>query len=356
MLKKPEQYHPRETPESEPAKLLHGASELQKFSRRTLLGMGALAGVAFTDMIYTKEIQRERNYVDIKTISNKETYNTFPNSSWLFFPGFKTSWEEADWMASTLEPTMKERGQIARVGYSNTGFDMDTIYRAVRTHIAKNNLTDLFFYGHSFGGMAAVEIAARLQQDETPVNVRLISLDSTPHSRYDVKDQQMFDDIALTYNPEYLTPSTARAVMELSERVVHKNERSWLTVFQQTIDQLKPAAPSTQLMQTEAVYIYGYHADRYSNRLNPNTRISYMGNPLDDTVDFHGAVAGWKQDLPHNFLASPYSTTGTHPAHASPQWNGGIYNMQLREIQHFLLPLPNTKPSGVKNTLKPLPA
>lgn len=321
-----------------------------------LLGMGVLAGLTLTDMIYTKEIQRERDYVDIKTLSSKETFKEFPNASWLFFPGFKTSWEEADWMASTLEPTMKERGQIARIGYSNTGFDMDAIYKAVRIHVAKNNLSELFFYGHSFGGMAAVEIAARLQQDNIPTSVRLIAMDSTPHNRTDVKDQQMFDDIALTYSPDYLAPSTARAVLELGERVVHKNERSWPTVIQQTLDQLKPAAPSTELMQTEAVYIYDYRARRYSNQLNPDTKIGYIGNPFDDTVDFHAAIAGWEQALPDNFLAVPFSTTGTNPPHASPQWNGGIYNMQLREIQSFLLPMPSTKVPVVKNPNKPLPA
>jgi pimeloyl-ACP methyl ester carboxylesterase len=321
-----------------------------------LLGMGAIASLTLTDMIYTKEIQRERNYVDIKTLSDKTTREKFPHSSWLFFPGFKTSWEEADWMASTIEPTLKARGQIARIGYSNTGFNMDNIYQSVRRHVTKNDLSELFFYGHSFGGMAAVEVAARLARDNIPVDVRLIAMDSTPHSRDDVKDQQMFDDIALTYSPDYLAPSTARAVLELGERVVHKNERSWSTVLQQTLDQLKPAAPSTELMQTEAVYIYDYNASRYGRQLNQNTKICYMGNPFDDTVDFQAAIAGWERALPDNFLSVPFSTTGTHPPHASPQWNGTIYNMQLREIQSFFLPLPETTQQMTKNTLKPMPA
>lgn len=339
MLKHPEHHHHRHTPENESVELLQSAQEIRKFSRRTLFGMAALAGVTLTDMIYTKEIQRERDYVDVKTISDQETAEKFPGSAWLFLPGFKTSWEEADWMASSLEPTMKERGQIARVGYSNTGFVFEDIYQSVRSYIDTNKLHDLFLYGHSFGGMLAVQMAARLERDKAPVNVRLITLDSSPHSRDDVKDQQMFDDIALTYSPDYLAPTTARAVLELSERVVHKNERSWQTVIQQTIDQLKPAAPSTELMQTEARYIYSYHANNFADQLNPQTKVCHMGNPLDDTVDFAQAHTGWQQSLPHNFFSVPYSTVGTHPPHASPQWNSGIYNTQLREIQHFLLPL-----------------
>lgn len=356
MLKQPEHHHLRRTPIEEPIELLQSVQEVRKISRRMLLGMAALAGIAYADMSYTKEIQRERNYVDIKTISSKETAEKFPNNSWLFLPGFKTSWEEADWMAGSLQQTMQERGQIARVGYSNTGFVFEDIYQSVRSHIDQNNLHDLFLYGHSFGGMLAVQVAARLEQDNAPVNVRLITLDSSPHSRDDVKDQQMFDDIALTYSPNYLTPTAARAVLELGERVAHKNERSWQTVVQQTIDQLKPAAPSTELMQTEAVYIYSYNAGRYTDKLNPLTKVCHIGNPLDDTVDFARAHTGWQQALPHNFLSAPYSTVGTHPPHASPQWNSGIYNAQLREIQYFLLPLQASQSSPVKKPRIAMPA
>lgn len=356
MLKQPEHHHLRQTPIQESTELLRSAQEVKKFSRRTFFGLAALTGVALADTNYTKEIQRERDYVDVKTVSDQETANKFPHSAWLFLPGFKTSWEEADWMTGSLEPTMKERGQIARVGYSNTGFVFENIYQSVRRHVESHDLHELFLYGHSFGGMLAVQLAARLEQDKAPATVSLITLDSSPHSRADVKDQQMFDDIALTYSPDYLAPTTARAVLELGERVAHKNERSWQTVIQQTVDQLKPAAPSTELMQTEAVYIYDYSAGRYADQLNPATKICHLGNPLDDTVDFAQAHAGWKQALPHNFLVLPYSTVGTQPPHASPQWNSAIYNTQLREIQYSLLPDNVASHLPVKKYLIALPA
>ena len=150
----------------------------------------------------------------------------FPNASWFLFPGYKTSWEEAQWILNALRGSLNKRGQLAAVGYSNLGLDIDQIVIAVIEHVRAHKLTTLYFYGHSFGGMVATQVAARLRELHG-VEVAFILLDSSPYSRCDVLDQSWFDGVVFLYESGFRFPSVLRGGYELGERMLHKDERSW---------------------------------------------------------------------------------------------------------------------------------
>ena len=133
---------------------------------------------------------------------------TIPNASWFLFPGYKTSWEEAQWILNALRGALNKRGQLAAVGYSNQGLDIDQVVIAVIEHVRARKLTKLYFYGHSFGGMVATQVAARLRELHG-VEVEFILLDSSPYSRSDVLDESWFDGVVFLYESGFRIPIRA---------------------------------------------------------------------------------------------------------------------------------------------------
>lgn len=320
------------------ARLLRYASELKKFSRRTfLIGAGA-SSVLAADMIFTKRVQAERRTTKILPVGDDFAETYYPQASWILFPGYKTSWEEAQWILNSLRGAMHQRGQLAAVGYSNLGLDIDEVTAAVVLHIRERKLTRLFFYGHSFGGMVATQVAARLRELHG-VSVEFILLDSSPFSRGDVLDQSWFDGVVFLYESGFHIPSVLRGGYEFGERVVHKNERTWQQVLDQTLEQLSPIAPSSDLVQSESAYIYHFDAERFVGQLG-EARMAYIGNPRDDTVNYQTARESWARTFPDNMASAERQTEGALPAHASPQWNPFVYKPIVESLQNELFALP----------------
>jgi pimeloyl-ACP methyl ester carboxylesterase len=255
----------------------------------------------------------------------------------VLFPGYKTSWEEGLWILNSLRPTMARRAQMAVVGYSNRGLDVSNIVAALNRYVRNFQLEKLYFYGHSFGGMVAVEVAARLAARGIPVE--LIVLDSSPHTKFDVLEQEMFDGVVFLYEAGYQIPSVVRGGYELGERIAHKNERSWRQVIDQTLEQVSPLAPSSALIQSQASYIYHFDPTRFGDALG-GTQLAYLGNPNDTVVDYATARAGWADKFPANLVLPDLVTEGARPAHASPQWNPLIYRPLVQTVQERLVPLP----------------
>lgn len=320
----------------DPADFLKSAESLQRFSRRRFLAGSALGLTLAADLFVTRRIQRHREDLEILRVRDDAAERRFPTASWFLFPGYKTSWEETVWILNSLRPALAARGQLAGVGYSNRGLDVDDIVAAVYRYIRNHQLRRIYFYGHSFGGMLAVEVAARLL--ERGVAVELILLDSSPAGAQDVLDRAMFQGVAALYDAGYRIPSVLRGGYELGERVLHKDERTWNTVVDQTLEQLSPLAPSTTLIQSEASYIYHFDAWRYSSALG-GTSLVFFGNPDDRTVDYFRAKAAWAEAFPRNLVSDSLVTEGAGPAHASPQWNPGIYQQVVREaLAHYSPP------------------
>ncbi|RNL50083.1 alpha/beta hydrolase [Arthrobacter oryzae] len=319
--------------------MLHLAGGLRRFSRRSLLvGTGA-ASLLAADMLFTRKVQTERRVNQILTVQDDVAERFFPRASWILFPGYKTSWEESQWILGSLRGALNKRGQLAAVGYSNLGLDVDKIVIAVIEHVRAHKLTTLYFYGHSFGGMLATQVAARLKELHG-VEVAFILLDSSPASRRDVLDQSWFEGVVFLYESGFRFPTVLRGGYELGERVLHKDERSWGKILDQTMEQLSPIAPSSVLIQSESAYIYHFDPTRFVGKLG-EAKMAFIGNPWDRTVDYESARDSWSLIFKANMLSSDFRTDGARPAHASPGWNPSIYRPIIEELQDELVPLPS---------------
>ncbi len=321
------------------ARTLHLAGELHRFSRRSLLiGTGA-ASLLAADMLFTRKVQTERRVNKILTVQDDVAERFFPRASWILFPGYKTSWEESQWILSSLRGALNKRGQLAAVGYSNLGLDVDKIVIAVIEYVRARDLTTLYFYGHSFGGMLATQVAARLRELHG-LEVAFILLDSSPASRRDVLDRSWFEGVVFLYESGFRFPTVLRGGYELGERVLNKDERSWGQIVDQTMEQLSPIAPSSVLIQSESAYIYHFDPSRFVGKLG-ETKMAFVGNPWDRTVDYESARDSWALTFEANMVSSDLRTDGARPAHASPGWNPSVYRPIIEELQDELVPLPS---------------
>ena len=320
------------------ARLLADAAALKQFSRRGFLAGAGASGILAADMLLTRQVQSSRRVTRILQVTDDFADVYYPDASWILFPGYKTSWEEAQWILNSLRGALNKRARLAAVGYSNLGLHIDDVVIAVIEHVRAHNLTKLFFYGHSFGGMVATQVAARLLEIHG-VEVEFIVLDSSPYSKHDVLDQSWFDGVVFLYEHGFRLPSAIRGGYELGERVIHKDERTWRQIMDQTLEQLSPIAPSSLLVQTESAYIYHFDGTRFTEKIG-NARMAYLGNPRDRTVRYQTAVEAWAVAFKANMVSTDLQTLGAAPAHASPGWNPNIYRPLLDRLldDHFPLP------------------
>jgi pimeloyl-ACP methyl ester carboxylesterase len=329
---------PQDRRGSSAARLLAEAAALKRFSRRTFLTGAGASGLLAADMLLTREVQSQRRTNKILPVPDNFADAYYPDASWFLFPGYKTSWEEAQWILNSLRGSLNKRARLAAVGYSNQGLDIDEVVIAVIEYVRAQKLTKLFFYGHSFGGMVATQVAARLLELHG-VEVQFIVLDSSPYSKHDVLDQSWFDGVVFLYERGFRFPSALRGGYELGERVIHKDERSWRQILDQTLEQLSPIAPSSVLVQTESAYIYYFDGSRFAGRIG-NAKMAYLGNPRDRTVRYQTAAEAWAVAFKDNMVSTDLQTTGAAPAHASPGWNPNVYNPLLEELLNGFFPLP----------------
>ena len=319
--------------------MLRDAVELKRFSRRSFLIGAGTASLLAADMLFTRRVQTERRTNRIIEVRDDVAERYHPHASWILFPGYKTSWEEAQWILNALRGSLNKRGRLAAVGYSNEGLDIDEVVIAVIEHVRANNLTTLYFYGHSFGGMVATQVAARLRELHG-VEVAFILLDSSPASRHDVLDQSWFEGVVLLYESGFRFPAVLRGGYELGERMLHKNERSWGQVVDQSLEQLSPIAPSSVLIQSESAYIYHFDASRFIGKLGA-TKMAFIGNPRDKTVDYETARDVWSLTFQNNMISDGLRTDGARPEHASPGWSPFVYRPIIEKLQNDFFPLPN---------------
>jgi len=320
------------------ARILPHVSRIKRTSRRNFLITAGVSVALAGDMLFTRRVQAERRATKILRVPDSYSDLYFPKASWILFPGYKTSWEEAQWILNSLRPALHQRGRLAAVGYSNLGLDVDEIVRELVLHVRELGLEKLYFYGHSFGGMLATQVAARLLELHG-VETQLIVLDSSPFSRADVLDQSWFDGVVFLYENGFRIPSVLRGGYELGERVAHKDERTWRQILDQSLEQLSPIAPSSVLIQTESAYIYHFDGLRLAGKIG-SAKMAFLGNSKDNTVNYESARAGWSKVFAANMKLPVLSTEGARPAHASPQWSADVYRPLLERVQNELEPLP----------------
>lgn len=325
-------------PDNEAVHRLRMAHGLHRLSRRSFLIASAFALATSADLAATRRLQAERSDPRILVLEDEAADRRFPRSSWVLFPGYKTSWEEGLWIMNSLRPALTRRGQLAVAGYSNRGLDLGHLAEVLQRHVRDRGLHRLYFYGHSFGGMVAVEMTARLRAEGIPVE--LILMDSTPYSRFDVLDRTMFEGVVFAYKAGYQVPSVLRGGYELGERIVNKHERSWRTVIEQSMEQLSPLAVSSALIQSQSAYIYHFEGRGFASQLG-GTKIAWLGNPADKTVNYGTARRSWLVNFKDNMLTNELVTAGAVPAHASPQWNPAVYQPLIEAVEDSHIPMPS---------------
>ncbi len=77
-------------------------------------------------------------------------------------------------------------------------------------------------------------------------------------------DQSWFEGVVFLYESGFRFPTVLRGGYEFGERMLHKDERSWGQVLDQSLEQLLPIAPSSVLIQSESAYIYHFEATRFA--------------------------------------------------------------------------------------------
>lgn len=315
--------------------LVDSSERLENLSRRSLLAGGLAVGLVTADMALTDHLQAERSRVQIAEVSDDETREKFPHSAWLVVPGFKMGWDDSRAIAEKLTPSMSERGRVAYMGYSNQGLNLNEIKYNLDAFVEKEDIHELYLYGHSFGGMVALELASHMQKN-TDIDCSTLLQDSSPSSREDVKARAELNTLTLLNTLNIPIPTCGRAVFELGERTVNKHERTFSDIYHQTVEQLRPGAPSSRLIRTEAAYIQHFDAREFS--LRPNTNVAMLANMADETINISSATHHWS-DLLKDAFKEVLWTNGARPAHASPFWNQGIYNQKILTAQQTLLPL-----------------
>ena len=303
-------------------------------SRRRFLGFIAITAVIAAADRIANEPPKEHTRIDIKTLDDKEASRNFPNTAWIFVPGFNTSWDDSERYMKALQPVLRERGQMARIGYSNNGLDTSDLYDKLLSYARSHDLTTLNLYGHSFGGMLSVQIAARLRSDG--IHVPLIALDSSPSSAGDVIDRTQFDWLSASDKARIPIPTTVRLGAEAISQV--SSTKTFAQAYDEALQSISPDKCSTALLQSEAGYIAMFQASTYDGQLG-DTKITHLGNPADTTVDYQSARLGWQQALPHNFSATPHITYGA--GHGDPDGAKQIYTAQMSIIQDQFLPRPS---------------
>jgi hypothetical protein len=94
------------------------------------------------------------------------------------------------------------------------------------------------------------------------------------------------------------------------------------------------------LIQSESAYIYHFDARRFAGQLG-GTRMAFIGNPRDQTVDYETARDSWTLTFKDNMDPETLRTDGARPAHASPGWSPSVYRPIIDTLQDGLFPLPS---------------
>lgn len=310
------------------------ARRINKLSRRRFSQLTLAMGCLAMDRYVANKLQEERSVTTITELEHEEAHVNFPNAAWLVLPGFKMGWDDSRLIASKLSEPMSRRGRIAYMGYSNEGFDIDEVKHEVTDFTEKQGIENLYIFGHSFGGMVAKEVASYLK-DRSGAKVDLIVADSSPSSRYVVRDGLQLNVLASMHTAQLPLPLMARGSFEIGERAFNKHERTWAQVYHQSREQLLPTAPSSLLIKSQAQYINRY--DINAHPLAPSTKVAMIANMADETVNISRATKEWADACGDQFEGVCW--THARPAHASPQWNPDEYGRYLSLISSIHLPL-----------------
>ncbi|WP_054010067.1 hypothetical protein [Arthrobacter sp. ERGS1:01] len=310
-------------------------------SRRMVLGSVAAAAVAtaFKANIAADYQLTESTQFRVTTPvndGNTTAANRFPGKTWYLLGGFGVSYRDAGRKLEALQPAMNQRAPASYIGYSNNGIDIAQLFIAIQRDTYARKIDTVYFYGDSFGGMAAVVLASLLEQNG--INVKVIVMGSSPSSVRDVLDPGK-EYISLASRVVPYLGLVGRLAAGVWSGLANPNGQGMYAAARSGINSsLDPANNSLILDTTQAAFLQAFPA-QYDGGIPASTGIGLMYDPNDFIVNARQAIRGWRALLPRNrFYEYDIPDTG----HASPEIHPDIYRLGLGVVLDQLDPPPLT--------------
>lgn len=325
----------------QPAPVAKPPRQIPDMPRRLFfLTMGAAAvTTGFKANIAVDALLTERSQYRIETPDNEENRTAalrFPGKTWYLLGGFRVSYRDAGRKLEALQPAMNQRAPASFIGYSNEGIDIAQLFIAIQRDLYERNIDTVYFYGDSFGGMAAVVLASLLAQ--TGTKVTLIVMGSSPSNEADIKDPgKRYISLAGKIVP-YLG-LVGRLGAGLWGGLANPNGQGMYQAARSGISSsLNPNNNSLILSTTQATFLLAF-PQQYDGKVPASTGIGMIYDPDDFIVDAGSAIRGWEALLPNNPVFV-YDVPDT--GHASPEIHPDVYRTALTVVLDDLDPPPLT--------------
>ena len=308
--------------------------------RLFFLTMGAAAvTTGFKANIAADALLTERSQYRIDTPDNAENRTAalrFPGKTWYLLGGFRVSYRDAGRKLAALQPAMNQRAPASYIGYSNEGIDIAQLFIAIQRDLYERKIDTVYFYGDSFGGMAAAVLGSLLAQ--TGTTVTLIVMGSSPSNEADVEDPgKRYISLAAKVVP-YLG-LLGRLGAGLLGGLVNPNGQGMYQAARSGISRsLDPENNSLILSTTQATFLQAF-PEQYDGKVPVSTGIGMIYDPDDFIVNASSAIRGWEALMPRNrHFVYDVPNTG----HASPEIHPDVYRTALTVVLDELDPPPLT--------------
>ncbi|MBM3210196.1 alpha/beta fold hydrolase [Candidatus Saccharibacteria bacterium] len=309
-------------PQAEHNKNMHDYSR-----RRFLRGaahavtLASLMGVAGKSLDMGYDALRADTTFSLEKISDPSAERLHPHTAWVMVPGFNMAWKDSREMAEALQPGFSPYAQTFWLGYQNSDFSPRNMICKTIDNLHTNKITATYLYGHSFGGMLALELANALVEDG--IRVPGIILDSTPSS---YKHVQVPEPILRAVAGGALT-NGVRMVAETAS--IHQMD--FKASLQATTAATNATRASNELLRESAAYIMQFLPHNLATTNLYNTDIAYIGSTNDEFVNTSYSRNAWSESL---HKAKTFNFYDSSPAsHASPRGDTSIY---LATIEKFM--------------------
>lgn len=328
------------TPE-QPATTGKPAHQIPDVPRRLFfltMGAGAIT-TGFQANIALDAHLTERSQYRITTPDNEENITAaarFPGKTWYLLGGFRVSYRDAGRKLAALQPAMNQRASASYIGYSNEGIDVAQLFIAIQRDVYARQIDTVYFYGDSFGGMAAVVLASLLT--DIGVKVRLIVMGSSPSNVADTLDPgKEYISIAGKVVP-YLG-LLGRLGAGLWGGLSNPNGQGMYDAARSGVaSSLDQNNNSLILSTTQATFLQAFPR-QYDGGVPTSTGIGLIYDPEDFIVDAKLAKQGWERLMPRN---PHFAYDVPHTGHASPEIYPDLYRTALAVVLDKLDPLPLT--------------
>lgn len=324
-----------------PASAGQKARQIPDVPRRIFLAtMGAAAiTTAFQANIAADYLLTERSKYRITTPDNEENKTAaqrFRGKTWYLLGGFRVSYRDAGRKLAALQPAMNQRAPASYIGYSNEGIDISSLFIAIQRDVYARKIDTVYFYGDSFGGMAAAVLASLLSR--IGITVAVVVMGSSPSRVSDIEDPgKEYISVAGKVVP-YLGV-LGRVGAGLFGGLRNPNGQGMYQAARSGLARsFDPESNSLILSTTQATFLQTFPS-QYDGGIPRSTGIGLIYDPEDSIVNARAAALGWESLLPHN---PRFAYDVPHTGHASPEIHPDVYGTALRVVLDALDPPPLT--------------